>query len=149
MTKYVLVLATFCAVLWALLIHYQQRFSQYEWYKPFKRQLMVLVNEFCRVSYSLQTVKTLISKTENDLKIANLAPSRRKVFQENLNRLRKKENELENKYMDLSDEINNLFVEHLDEIQAVSNALNPQILELQDLYRIYIINRIKRRENEL
>ena len=64
MTKYVLTLVAFCVALWAWLIHHQRQFPQYEWYKPFRRRLRALVDEYCKVSKNLQSVKTLISKDE-------------------------------------------------------------------------------------
>ena len=64
MTKYVLTLVTFCVVLWAWLIHHQRQFPRYEWYKPFRRRLKALVDEYCKVSKNLQSVETLISKAE-------------------------------------------------------------------------------------
>ena len=98
MTKYVLTLVTFCVVLWAWLIHHQRQFPRYEWYKPFRRRLRALVDEYCKISKNLHSVKTLISKAENDLKTTNLISSRREVFQNNLEKLKEKQEELENKF---------------------------------------------------
>ena len=142
MTKYVLTLVTFCVVLWAWLIHHQRQFPRYEWYKPFRRRLRALIDEYCKVSKNLRSVKTLISKTENDLNLITNTSSRREVFQNNLKKLREKQNELENKYMDLSAKITELYSEHSNEIESVKNTLNPKMLELRDLWRVYKENRI-------
>lgn len=142
MTKYVLILVTFCVVLWAWLIHHQRQFLLYEWYKPFRRRLRALVDEYCKVSKNLHSVKTLISKTENDLNLITNTSSRREVFQNNLKKLREKQNELENKYMDLSAKITELYSEHSNEIESEKNTLNPKMLELRDLWRVYKENRI-------
>ena len=142
MTKYVLTLVTFCVVLWAWLIHHQRQFPRYEWYKPFRRRLKALVDEYCKVSKNLRSVKTLISKTENDLNLITNTSSRREVFQNNLKMLREKQNELENKYMDLSAKITELYSEHSNEIESAKNTLNPKMLELRDLWRVYKENRI-------
>ena len=142
MTKYVLTLVTFCAALWFWLIHHQQKFPQYEWYKPFRSRLSALVDEYCKVSKNLHSVKTLISKTENDLNLITNTSSRWEVFQNNLKKLREKQNELENKYMDLSAKITELYSDHSNEIESAKNTLNPKMLELQDLWRAYKENRI-------
>lgn len=142
MTKYVLTLVTFCVVLWAWLIHHQRQFPRYEWYKPFRRRLRALIDEYCKVSKNLRSVKTLISKTENDLNLITNTSSRREVFQNNLKMLREKQNELENKYMDLSAKITELYSEHSNEIESAKNTLNPKMLELRDLWRVYKENRI-------
>lgn len=142
MTKYVLTLVTFCVALWAWLIHHQRQFPRYEWYKPFRRRLRALIDEYCKVSKNLRSVKTLISKTENDLNLITNTSSRREVFQNNLKKLREKQNELENKYMDLSAKITELYSEHSNEIESAKNTLNPKMLELRDLWRVYKENRI-------
>ena len=142
MKKYVLTLVTFCVALWAWLIHRQRQFPQYEWYKPFRRRMRALIDEYCKVSKNLQSVETLISKTENDLNLITNTSSRREVFQNNLKMLREKQNELENKYMDLSAKITELYSEHFNEIESAKNTLNPKMLELRDLWRVYKENRI-------
>lgn len=142
MTKYVLTLVTLCVVLWAWLIHHQRQFPRYEWYKPFRRRLRASVDEYCKVSKNLRSVKTLISKTENDLNLITNTSSRREVFQNNLKMLREKQNELENKYMDLSAKITELYSDHSNEIESAKNTLNPKMLELRDLWRVYKENRI-------
>lgn len=142
MTKYVLTLVAFCVALWAWLIHRQRQFPQYEWYKPFRRRMRALIDEYCKVSKNLQSVETLISKTENDLKIANLTSSRREVFQNNLEKLKEKQEELENKYMDLNMKIIKTYLEHANEIESARNTLNPKMLELRDLWRVYKENRM-------
>ena len=142
MTKYILFLVAFCTALWFWLLHHQQKFPQYEWYKPFRSRLSALVDEYCKVSKNFNSVKTLISKTENDLNLIKNTSSRREVFQNNLKKLREKQNELENKYMDLSVEITELYLEYSNEIESTKNTLNPKMLELQDLWRVYKENRI-------
>ena len=57
MTKYILILVPFCVVLWAWLIHHQRQFPRYEWYKPFRRRLRALVDEYCKISKNLRSVK--------------------------------------------------------------------------------------------
>lgn len=104
--------------------------------------MRALVDEYCRLSKNLRSVKTLISKTENDLKIANLALSRRKIFQENLKKLKEKKSELENKYYEISNEIILLYNEHEMDIENEKNTLNPQMLELRDLWRVFRENRL-------
>lgn len=142
MTKYVLTLVTFCVALWAWLIHHQRQFPRYEWYKPFRRRLSALVNEYCKVSKNLQSVKTLISKTENDLSVFDITSARRIIIQENLDKLKEKCKDLENKYYEISNEIILLYNEHEIEIESKENTLNPQMLELRDLWCIYMENRI-------
>ena len=142
MTKYILTLVVCCAALWGWLIHHQNKFQEYEWYKPFRKRMRALVDEYCRLSKNLRSVKTLISKTENDLKIANLALSRRKIFQENLKKLKEKKSELENKYYEISNEIILLYNEHEMDIENEKNTLNPQMLELRDLWRVFRENRL-------
>lgn len=142
MTKYILILVLFCVTLWAWLIHHQRQFPRYEWYKPFRRRLRALIDEYCKVSKNLRSVKTLISKTENDLNLITNTSSRREVFQNNLKMLREKQNELENKYMDLSAKITELYSDHSNEIESAKNTLNPKMLELRDLWRVYKENRI-------
>lgn len=140
MTKYVLILVTFCVVLWAWLIHHQRQFPRYEWYKPFRRRLRVLVDEYYKVSKNLHSVKTLISKTENDLNVFDITSDRRIIIQRNLDQLKEKCKDLENKYYEISEKIENLYYEHRDEIESKDNTLNPQMLSLQDLWRVYINN---------
>ena len=142
MTKYILTLVVCCAALWGWLIHHQNKFPEYEWYKPLRKRMRALVDEYCRLSKNLRSVKTLISKTENDLKIANLALSRRKIFQENLKKLKEKKSELENKYYEISNEIILLYNEHEMDIENEKNTLNPQMLELRDLWRVFRENRL-------
>lgn len=142
MTKYILFLVAFCVTLWFYLLHHQQKFPQYEWYEPLKRRLRALIDEYCKISKNLRSVKTLISKTENDLNLITNTSSRREVFQNNLKKLREKQNELENKYMDLSAKITELYSEHSNEIESAKNTLNPKMLELRDLWRVYKENRI-------
>lgn len=60
MTKYILTLAVFCVVQWGWLIHHQNKFPEYEWYKPFRKRMRTLVGEYCRLSKNLQLVKILI-----------------------------------------------------------------------------------------
>lgn len=142
MTKYVLTLVTFCVALWAWLIHHQRQFTQYEWYKPFRSHLSALVGEYCKVSKNLRSVKTLISKTENDLSVFDITSARRIIIQENLNKLKEKCKDLENKYYEISNEIILLYNEHEMEIKSEENMLNPQMLELRDLWRIYTENKL-------
>ena len=142
MIKYVLTLVTFCVVLWAWLIHHQRQFPRYEWYKPFKRRLRASVDEYCKVSKNLRSVKTLISKTENDLSVFDITSARRIIIQENLNKLKEKYKDLENKYYEISNEIILLYSEHEMEIESEENMLNHQMLELRDLWRIYTENKL-------
>ena len=44
--------------------------------------------------------------------------------------------------MDLSVEITELYLEYSNEIESTKNTLNPKMLELQDLWRVYKENRI-------
>ena len=140
MTKYVLILVTFCVALWAWLIHHQRQFPRFEWYKPFRRRLRALIDEYCKVSKNLRSVKTLISKTENDLNVFDITSDRRIIIQRNLDPLKEKCKDLENKYYEISEKIENLYYEHRDEIESKDNTLNPQMLSLQDLWRVYINN---------
>lgn len=142
MTKYILILVTLYVILWAWLIHHQRQFLQYEWYKPFRRRLNALVGEYCKVSKNLQSVKTLISKTENDLSVFDITSARRIIIQENLDKLKEKCKDLENKYYEISNEIILLYNEHEMEIESEENMLNPQMLELRDLWRIYMENKL-------
>lgn len=142
MTKYVLTLVTFCVALWAWLIHHQRQFPRYEWYKPFRRRLKTLVDEYCKVRKNLQSVETLISKTENDLSVFDITSARRIIIQENLDKLKVKYKDLENKYYEISNEIILLYNEHEMEIESQENMLNPQMLELRDLWRIYTGNKL-------
>lgn len=142
MTKYVLTLVTFCVALWAWLIHHQRQFTQYEWYKPLRSHLSALVGEYCKVSKNLRSVKTLISKTENDLSVFDITSARRIIIQENLDKLKEKCKDLENKYYEISNEIILLYNEHEMEIESKENTLNPQMLELRDLWRIYMENKL-------
>lgn len=142
MTKYILILVILCVILWAWLIHCQRQFPQYEWYKPFRSHLSALVNEYYKVSKNLQSVKTLISKTENDLSVFDITSARRIIIQENLDKLKEKCKDLENKYYEISNEIILLYNEHEIEIESKENTLNPQMLELRDLWCIYMENRI-------
>lgn len=142
MTKYVLTLVTFCVALWAWLIHHQRQFTQYEWYKHFRSHLSALVGEYCKVSKNLRSVKTLISKTENDLSVFDITSVRRIIIQENLDKLKEKCKDLENKYYEISNEIILLYNEHEMEIESEKNMLNPQMLELRDLWRIYTENKL-------
>lgn len=95
MIKYVLTLVTFCVTLWFFLLHHQQKFPQYEWYEPLKRRLRALIDEYCKVSKNLRSVKTLISKTENDLSVFDITSARRIIIQENLDKLKEKCKNLE------------------------------------------------------
>lgn len=140
MTKYILFLVTFCVTLWFFLLHHQQKFPQYEWYEPLKRRLRALIDEYCKVSKNLRSVKTLISKTENDLNVFDITSDRRIIIQRNLDQLKEKCKDLENKYYEISEKIENLYYEHRDEIESKDNTLNPQMLSLQDLWRVYINN---------
>ena len=142
MTKYVMTLVTFCVALWAWLIHHQRQFPQYEWYKPFRRRMRALVDEYCKVRKNLQSVETLISKTENDLSVFDITSARRIIIQENLDKLKEKCKDLENKYYEISNEIILLYNEHEMEIESEKNMLNPQMLELKDLWRIYMENKL-------
>ena len=142
MTKYILILVTLYVILWAWLIHHQRQFLQYEWYKPFRRRLNALVGEYCKVSKNLQSVNTLISKTENDLSVFDITSARRIIIQENLDKLKEKCKDLENKYYEISNEIILLYNEHEMEIESKENTLNPQMLELRDLWRIYMENKL-------
>ena len=142
MIKYVLTLVTFCVTLWFFLLHHQQKFPQYEWYEPLKRRLSALVDEYCKVSKNLRSVKTLISKTENDLSVVDITSARRIIIQENLDKLKEKCKNLENKYYEISNEIILLYNEHEMEIESEENMLNPQMLELRDLWRIYTENKL-------
>ena len=142
MTKYILFLVAFCTALWFWLLHHQQKFPQYEWYKPFRSRLSVLVDEYCKVSKNLNSVKTLISKTENDLNVFDVTSARRIIIQENLDKLKEKCKDLENKYYEISNEIILLYNEHETEIESQENMLNPQMLELRDLWRIYTENKL-------
>lgn len=49
---------------------------------------------------------------------------------------------LENKYYEISNEIILLYNEHEMEIESEENMLNPQMLELRDLWRIYTENKL-------
>ena len=142
MTKYILILVTLCVILWAWLIHHQRQFLQYEWYKPFRNRRNALVGEYCKVSKNLQSVKTLISKTENDLSVFDITSARWIIIQENLDKLKEKCKDLENKYYEISNEIILLYNEHEMEIESEENMLNPQMLELRDLWRIYMENKL-------
>lgn len=142
MTKYILFLVVFCVILWFFLLHHQQKFPQYEWYEPLKRRLRALIDEYCKVSKNLRSVKTLISKTENDLNVFDITSARRIIIQENLNKLKEKYKDLENKYYEISNEIILLYNEHEMEIESEENMLNPQMLELRDLWRIYTENKL-------
>ena len=129
-------------VLWAWLIHHQRQFPRYEWYEPFRRRLRASVDEYCKVSKNLRSVKTLISKTENDLSVFDITSARRIIIQENLDKLKEKCKDLENKYYEISNEIILLYNEHEMEIESEENMLNPQMLELRDLWRIYTENKL-------
>lgn len=142
MTKYILFLVTFCVTLWFFLLHHQQKFPRYEWYKPFRSHLSALVNEYCKVSKNLRSVKTLISKTENDLNVFDITSARRIIIQKNLDKLKEKCKDLENKYYEVSNEIILLYSEHEMEIESKENTLNPQMLELRDFWRIYMENKL-------
>lgn len=142
MTKYILFLVAFCVTLWFFLLHHQRQFPQYEWYKPFRSRLSALVDEYCKVSKNLQSVKTLISKTENDLNVFDITSARRIIIQKNLDKLKEKCKDLENKYYEVSNEIILLYSEHEMEIESKENTLNPQMLELRDLWRIYMENKL-------
>lgn len=142
MTKYILFLVTFCVTLWFFLLHHQQKFPQYEWYEPLKRRLRALIDEYCKVSKNLRSVKTLISKTENDLNVFDITSARRIIIQENLNKLKEKYKDSQNKYYEISNEIILLYNEHEMEIESEENMLNPQMLELRDLWRIYTENKL-------
>lgn len=50
--------------------------------------------------------------------------------------------DLENKYYEISNEIILLYNEHEIEIESEGNMLNPQMLELRDLWRIYTENKL-------
>ena len=142
MTKYILFLVAFCTALWFWLMYHQQKFPQYEWYEPLKRRLRALIDEYCKVSKNLHSVKTLISKTENDLSVFDITSARRIIIQENLDKLKEKCKNLENKYYEISNEIILLYNEHEMEIESEENMLNPQMLELRDLWRIYTENKL-------
>lgn len=86
--------------------------------------------------------KTLISKTENDLNVFDTTSARRIIIQENLDKLKRKCKALENKYYEISNEIILLYNEHEMEIESQENMLNPQMLELRDLWRIYTENKL-------
>lgn len=103
---------------------------------------MVLVDEYCKVSKNLHLVKTLISKTENDLSVFDITSARRIIIQENLDQLKEKCKDLENKYYEISNEIILLYNKHEMEIESQENMLNPQMLELRDLWRIYMENKL-------
>ena len=103
---------------------------------------MVLVDEYCKVSKNLHLVKTLISKTENDLSVFDITSARRIIIQENLDKLKEKCKDLENKYYEISNEIILLYNEHEMEIESEENMLNPQMLELRDLWHIYMENKL-------
>ena len=142
MTKYILILVPFCVVLWDWLIHHKRQFPRYEWYKPFRRRLWALIDEYCKVSKNLRSVKTLKSKTENDLNVFDITSARRIIIQENLDQLKEKCKDLENKYYEISNEIILLYNEHEMEIESEENMLKPQMLELRDLWRIYTENKL-------
>lgn len=142
MTKYILFLVAFCVTLWFFLLHHQQKFPQYEWYEPLKRRLRALIDEYCKVSKNLRSVKTLISKTENDLSVFDITSARRIIIQENLDQLKENCKDLENKYYEISNEIILLYNKHEMEIESQENMLNPQMLELRDLWRIYMENKL-------
>lgn len=134
MTKYILFLVAFCVTLWFFLLHHQQKFPQYEWYEPLKRRLRALIDEYCKVSKNLRSVKTL--------SVFDNTSARRIIIQENLNKLKEKCKDLENKYYEISNEIILLYNEHEMEIESKENILNPQMLELRDLWRIYMENKL-------
>lgn len=100
------------------------------------------MDEYCKISKNLHSVKTLISKTENDLNVFDITSARRIIIQENLNKLKEKYKDLENKYYEISNEIILLYNEHEMEIESEENMLNPQMLELRDLWRIYTENKL-------
>ena len=100
------------------------------------------MNEYCKVSKNLRSVKTLISKTENDLNVFDITSARRIIIQKNLDKLKEKCKDLENKYYEVSNEIILLYSEHEMEIESKENTLNPQMLELRDLWRIYMENKL-------
>ena len=101
-----------------------------------------MVDEYCKVRKNLQSVETLISKTENDLSVFDITSARRIIIQENLDKLKEKCKDLENKYYEISNEIILLYNEHEMEIESEKNMLNPQMLELKDLWRIYMENKL-------
>ena len=104
--------------------------------------MRALVDEYCKVRKNLQSVETLISKTENDLSVFDITSARRIIIQENLDKLKEKCKDLENKYYEISNEIILLYNEHEMEIESEKNMLNPQMLELKDLWRIYMENKL-------
>lgn len=89
-----------------------------------------------------ESVETDISKTENDLSVFDITSARRIIIQENLDKLKEKCKDLENKYYEISNEIILLYNEHEMEIESEENMLNPQMLELRDLWRIYMENKL-------
>ena len=89
-----------------------------------------------------ESVETDISKTENDLSVFDIISARRIIIQENLDKLKEKCKNLENKYYEISNEIILLYNEHEMEIESEENMLNPQMLELRDLWRIYTENKL-------
>ena len=72
----------------------------------------------------------------------DITSARRIIIQENLNKLKEKCKDLENKYYEISNEIILLYNEHEMEIESEENMLNPQMLELRDLWRIYMENKL-------
>ena len=72
----------------------------------------------------------------------DITSARRIIIQENLNKLKEKYKDLENKYYEISNEIILLYSEHEMEIESEENMLNPQMLELRDLWRIYTENKL-------
>ena len=72
----------------------------------------------------------------------DITSARRIIIQENLNKLKEKYKDLENKYYEISNEIILLYNEHEMEIESEENMLNPQMLELRDLWRIYTENKL-------
>mgnify|MGYP007123295846 CR=1 FL=1 len=105
--------------------------------------LRALVDEYCSVCKNLQSVETLISKIENDLSVFDITSARQIIIQENLDKLKEKCKDLENKYYEISNEIILLYNEHEMEIESKENMLNPQMLELRDLWRIYTGNKLE------
>ena len=72
----------------------------------------------------------------------DITSARRIIIQENLNKSKEKYKDLENKYYEISNEIILLYNEHEMEIESEENMLNPQMLELRDLWRIYTENKL-------
>lgn len=138
MNKLICILFGFAVGTWMYLImKHQEEYSEYEWYKYYYKELYRKCNEFFKVYKNLKTVKVLIKKTEANIQLYDFLSPRREKFQKNLKKLEAKFVELETKYDVMTEELDAMFSEHLDEVMDVSNTFNIKMLKIQDLYWVY------------